>query len=279
MVADLTLMTKLSGRKNTHLMRNAIRRLILLSAIVATAATATSAALADKIGVAAAVVNQVQGVSGSNSRPLSAGSDVFAREHIRTGDASTAQLMFLDKTTVSIGPRADLALDSFVYDPNKGTGKVVINAAQGAFRFMTGSQNPKNYAIKTPVATIGIRGTVLDLLLTGNPTIGYTLTIISVECCAIITLPNGQVINLTTPGTAYVITSGGGVTGPIQWDGTIINASGGLQFPLYGWTFLGEPGPNGLPTTQIGNIDQLNAVIAGQLKALPPPIVTYNTGN
>lgn len=252
-------------------MHNAVRRLIILGGIVAITATAMGNAMAEKIGVAAAVVNQVQGVSGSTSRPLSAGSDVFAREHIRTSDASTAQLLFLDKTTVNIGPRADLALDSFVYDPNKGTGKVVINAAQGAFRFMTGSQNPRNYAIKTPVATIGIRGTVLDLLITGNPTIGYTLTIISVECCASITLPNGKVINLTTPGTAYVITSAGGVTGPIQWDGTIINGLGGLQFPLFGWTFLGEPGPNGLPISQIGNIDQLNAVIAGQLKAITPP--------
>src|SRR5450432_2966584 len=164
MVAELIFMTKSSGRKNTHVMRNAIRRLILSSAIAAIAATAASNAMAERIGVAAAVVNQVQGVSGSNSRPLSAGSDVFAREHIRTGDASTAQLMFLDKTTVSIGPRADLALDSFVYDPNKGTGRVVVNATQGAFRFITGSQNPTNYAIKTPVASIGIRGSIVDFL-------------------------------------------------------------------------------------------------------------------
>jgi hypothetical protein len=263
-------------------MRNTILRLIFSNAIVAIAAIAASNAMADKIGVAAAIVNQVQGVSGGNSGPLSPGSDVFSREHIRTGDASTAQLLFFDKTTLSIGPRADLALDSFVYDPNKGTGKVVINAVQGAFRFMTGSQNPKNYAIKTPVATIGIRGTVLDFLLTGDAIIGYTLTAISVQCCAIITLSNGKVLNLTTPGTAFIIKSGGGVTGPIQWDGTIINASGGLQFPLFGWTFPGEPGPNGLPTTQISNIDQLNAVIAGQLKAITPPPShnnNFNRGN
>src|SRR5664279_4111844 len=167
-----------------HAMSNVIRPLLFLSAIVAIVAVAATNAVAEKIGVAAAVVNQVQGVSGGNSRPLSVGSDVFVHEHIRTSDASTAQLLFLDKTSVSIGPRADLVLDSFVYDPNKGTGRVVVNATQGAFRFITGSQNPTNYAIKTPVATLGIRGTILDFLLTGSPTTGFSLTVIVVECCA-----------------------------------------------------------------------------------------------
>jgi hypothetical protein len=151
---------------------------------------------------------------------------MFAHEQIRTSDASTAQLLFLDKTSVSIGPRADLLLDSFVYNSEGGAGKVVTNAAQGAFRFITGSQNPRNYTIKTPVATLGIRGTILDLLITGNATTGYTLTVVLVECCAIITLPSRQVLNLTTPGTAYVLNSKDGVTGPMQRDGTIANAAG-----------------------------------------------------
>ena len=252
-----------------------MRFILFLTAIVAIAALAASNAMADKIGVAAAVVNQVQGMSGGNSRSLSVGSDVFAHEHIRTSDASTAQLLFLDKTSVSIGPRADLVLDSFIYNPDRGTGRVVINAAQGAFRFITGSQNPRDYTIKTPVATIGIRGTMLDGLISGSAATGYTLTLILVECCAIVTLPSGQQFNLTIPGTAYVVTSNGGVTGPIQWDGTIVNAAGGLKFPLFGWYFEGEPGPDGLQTFHTGDIDQLNAVIAGQLKTIPP-IITDN---
>jgi hypothetical protein len=229
--------------------------------------------MAEKIGIAAAVVNQVQGVSGGNRRALAVGSDVFAHEHIVTSDASTAQLLFLDKTSVSIGPRADLVLDSFVYYPNRGAGRVVISAAQGAFRFISGLQNPRSYTIKTPVATIGIRGTMLDGLITGNAQTGYTLTLILVECCAILTLPSGQQLNLTIPGTAYIVTSNGGVTGPIQWDGTIVNAAGGMQFPLFGWFFEGEPTPDGLQIFHTGDIDQLNAVIAGQLKTIPPVII------
>jgi hypothetical protein len=253
-------------------MWNVLRPLLYLSAIVAFAAAAATGARAEKIGVASAIVNHVQGVSGGASRSLAVGSEVFAREHIVTSDASTAQLLFLDKTSVSIGPRADLALDSFVYNPDQSAGRVVINATQGAFRFITGSLNPRDYTINTPVAAIGIRGTILDLLITGNAATGYKLTVISVECCAIITLRSGRQLNLTTPGTAYVLTSGGGVTGPIQWDGAIVSAGGGLQFPLFGWYFKGEQGPDRLPTTHTGDIDQLNAVIAGQLRSIPREI-------
>jgi len=253
-------------------MWNLIRPLLYMSASAVFVAAAAAGAKAEKIGVAAAVVNQVRGVSGGSSRPLAVGSDVFTHEHIVTSDASTAQLLFLDKTSLSVGPRADLVLDSFVYDPARSDGRVVINAAQGAFRFITGAMNPRDYTINTPVAAIGIRGTILDLLITGDRTSGYKLTVISVECCAIITLPSGQHLNLTTPGTAYVLTSGGNVTGPIQWDGTIVSGGGGLHFPLFGWYFQGEPGPDRLPANHIGDADQLNAVIEGQLKSIRPII-------
>jgi hypothetical protein len=242
------------------------RGALLFISITIGASAFIGAALADKIGVASVVVNQVQ----ANARALAVGSEVFSSERVRTGETSSAQLLFLDKTSLSIGPHAEIVLDRFVYNPQKGIGQVVLNATQGAFRFITGSQNPNNYSIKTPVANIGIRGTILDLLITGNVTTGYTLTMVLDECCADLTLPTGQVLHMTRPGTAYTINSAGLVTGPLPWEGTIIHG-GGVQFPLYGWYFNGEPPPNGLPSNYAGNIDQLNAVIADQLSHLTSP--------
>jgi hypothetical protein len=130
------------------------------SLAVAALTLAGQQAYADaRIGVAAVVKNDVQGSKGS----LAVGSSVFANERIRTGDAAAAQLMFADKTVLNMGPKAELLLDKYVYNPSRGTGQVVVNAVQGSMRFVTGSQNPTNYAIKTPVATLGIRGTVVDL--------------------------------------------------------------------------------------------------------------------
>ena len=242
----------------------------LAIALMLNAAPAAPAA-AKGIGVASAVVNQVTGSYGGTNRPLSVGSAVFANERIRTSEASSAQFLLLDKTSLSIGPNADLALDRFIYDPDGNSGSVVVKATQGALRFITGALNPTHYTINTPVATLGIRGTILDILISGNPTDGYTLTVILVEGAANITLASGQVLNLTTPGTAYVVSSNGDVQGPVQWDGTIVSAAGGATFPLYGWHFQGETPPGGLPPPGLGSIDDLNAVIQQQLNNISHP--------
>ena len=205
-----------------------------------------------KIGVASAVKNQVQG---RNARALAAGSEVYANERIRTGDAATAQFMFLDKTVLSLGPKAELLLDKFVYDPNRGAGQMVVNAVQGSFRFVTGAQNPNNYSIKTPVATLGIRGTVIDLLVQNGQTI-----VLLVEGAVSIRMTNGQTYQLTKPGTAFVISANGQVKGPVPWDGSIINVAAGVTFPLYGWAFTGDPQDNRIPVDYMNAIDQINAI-------------------
>ena len=115
-----------------------------------------------KIGVASVAKNQVQGVVGGASRAVSAGSEIFSNETVRTGEASQAQLLFLDQTSLSVGARSEVKLDRFVYNPDRRSGSVVLEASRGAFRFVTGSQNPTNYTIKTPLATIGVRGTIFS---------------------------------------------------------------------------------------------------------------------
>jgi hypothetical protein len=91
---------------------------------------------------------------------------VHAEELIRSGDASVAELVFLDKTRLSVGPKSQVRLDKFVYNPG-GSGSVVIDTSRGAYRFITGLQDPRNYEIVTPYATLGVRGTILEINLEG----------------------------------------------------------------------------------------------------------------
>jgi hypothetical protein len=116
------------------------------------------AAGAQSIGSAAAVKPDAQG----GGAPLQSGSSIFANETVRTGQTGVAELVFADETKLSVGPTSTVHLDKFVYDPSKGGGKVVINAGRGAYRFVTGVQDPRNYEIKTPYATLGVRGTVVE---------------------------------------------------------------------------------------------------------------------
>jgi trimeric autotransporter adhesin len=96
--------------------------------------------------------------SGSVAGTLSAGSGVHANETIKTGSAGQAGLGFVDKSNLQVGPSSSVRLDKFVYDPNKGTGSVVIDATKGAFRFSTGGQGKGDFKVKTPHGTLGIRG-------------------------------------------------------------------------------------------------------------------------
>ena len=94
--------------------------------------------------------------SGSISGTLSAGSGIHANETIKTGSSGQAGLQFNDKSNLSVGPSSQVRLDKFVYDPNKGSGSVAIEATRGAFRFA--SQGKGEVKIKTPSGTLGIRG-------------------------------------------------------------------------------------------------------------------------
>jgi hypothetical protein len=125
-------------------------------AVVALLSIGSTAANAQtRIGTANSVKPEA---SGSMSGTLSAGSGVHANETVKTGSAGQAGLQFNDQSNLTVGPSSSVRLDKFVYDPNKGSGTVAIEAARGAFRFSTSAQNKGEIKIKTPSGTLGIRG-------------------------------------------------------------------------------------------------------------------------
>ena len=112
----------------------------------------------EAIGKATSVRPQAEGNHGG-TRTLSGGAEVYSREMVRTGDTGQADLQFHDKSNLTVGPKSSVRLDKFVYDPNKSTGTVAIQATRGTFRFVTGSQGGGvNHQIKTPYGTLGVRG-------------------------------------------------------------------------------------------------------------------------
>jgi hypothetical protein len=214
-----------------------------------------SAQNAAKIGVASAVKNSVEGATGGSVRPLAAGSSVFAREVVRTGDESTAQLLFLDETSLSIGPQSEVTLDRFVFNPNKGAGNVVINATRGAFRFISGSQQSSSYQIKTPVATIGVRGTIFDLYLAKNSQGQWVVILILVEGATTTTI-GGKVYNLIRPGQALVMTEGGGIQ-QLNWDSTLFSVVNNVPFPAFGNHWPSDPQWTHIPNFPQDRIEQV----------------------
>lgn len=118
-----------------------------------------------QIGEATAVVRLVRAQIGDRDRRLNVADNVFANENINTGEDSASQLKFLDDTVLTVGPSSTVVLDRFVYDPGAANQEVVVNASVGVLRFVTGRLNRTAYRIRTPTATIGIRGTVFTAII------------------------------------------------------------------------------------------------------------------
>ena len=132
------------------------RDLMLPAVVLAVLAFQSTASIAQtRIGTANSVKPEA---AGSIAGTLSAGSGVHQSENIHTGNSGQADLRFLDNSNLTVGPGSNVRLDKFVYDPNKGTRGVAIEASRGAFRFVTGSQGKGSVSIKTPSGTLGIRG-------------------------------------------------------------------------------------------------------------------------
>ena len=128
--------------------------LALLVMVLLAMPSATSFA-ETRIGVAASTKPNADGFVGAGSQSLSAGSEVFANETVRTGNLGQADLVFLDQTNLTVGPTSEVLLDKFVYDQPGSKGNVVFQATRGAFRIVTGTQDHRAYAINTPYGSLG----------------------------------------------------------------------------------------------------------------------------
>jgi hypothetical protein len=128
-------------------------------------ALAGSPAFAEQIGVAAAVNQQAEGAPpGGAVRTLSIGDNLVHNERIDTDKGGLLQVLLADGTTFTVGPNSQLTIDSFVYDPNRGTAKITASLGKGVFRFIGGraSKSADGVRLNTPIGTVGIRGGIVD---------------------------------------------------------------------------------------------------------------------
>ena len=128
-----------------------ITTLLLLSPIEAAAA----------VGKVTEQTGPTEILRNKKSIPSAVNTGVEMNDAISTAKAR-AQLTFEDNTTVKLTEHSKMIIDDFVYDPKKGSGKLAINMALGTARYASGQiakNNPQQVAIKTPTATIAVRGT------------------------------------------------------------------------------------------------------------------------
>ena len=130
---------------------------------------------AEPSGTTIAVIPAAAAAGALGRRILKVQGPVFMGDVVETGSVGEAQIEFRDNTRLVVGSNSRMTIDGFVFDQNNTSRKISMNAAKGAFRFITGNSKKQAYSIRTPTSTIGIRGTRFDLFIAPNGETSFAL--------------------------------------------------------------------------------------------------------
>ncbi len=147
----------------------------------------------------------------STRRSLYVKDRMVADEFVETVVDGALHIRFADDTEFRLGAASSARLDRFVYNPNAGVGELSASLSKGAFRFITGRIPAPGYRLRTPVATVGVRGTDLVVLVAGDGT-----SIISVLAGLVEVTPTAAPAVTVAAGQAVVVSPAGTSSAPIS---------------------------------------------------------------
>ena len=173
--------------------------LLLFPTLVLTAAPAR----AQEAGVVNRIKNSAQAVRQGRGVPLSPGSAVLVGDELVTGPQARLAVRFTDGTLLTLGEDTRIVVDEYVYGRDNS---MILELAEGAFRVISGEVarlNPDKFALKTPLASIGIRGT--DFW--GEIQSCGALEVLLINGTAVTVTNVGGTVTLTDPGVGITVGS------------------------------------------------------------------------
>lgn len=96
------------------------------------------------------------------SRGLRRGSSLFQGDRVETQEDSALVMRFTDGTRFDLGEKSAMSVDAYAYQENAESNSFSASVFKGVFRFVSGliaKRRSRSMGVRTPVATIGIRGT------------------------------------------------------------------------------------------------------------------------
>ncbi len=91
--------------------------------------------------------------------PIFLRDDVVTNTELETVIDGRLDVKFVDNTQLIVGSSSKVKVDRFVFDPSKSSGDVALNVSKGLMRFVSGRMASQSYKVRTPTATLGVRGT------------------------------------------------------------------------------------------------------------------------
>jgi hypothetical protein len=107
-------------------------------------------------------VSRVQNTAQIGTANAVVGSPVHMNDRLRTGPNGRLEVTFSDNSSLTLGENANVVIDRYVFNPDKSSAQVVLEATHGAFRFAGGKieqMTHKNIVVSTPNAALAVRGT------------------------------------------------------------------------------------------------------------------------
>jgi hypothetical protein len=138
-----------------------LHRLIVVAITLICCVVGEHAAAEEAIGAVSRIQGEANVTGGGRPRALGLNASVFLNEIVSTGEGARLEVTFIDDTKLTIGAKAKLTLDTYVFDPTADSGKIKFGVA-GALRFVSGRLTKlasADVSVTTSVATLGIRGT------------------------------------------------------------------------------------------------------------------------
>ncbi len=147
------------GLKNKTLFCLSLLLVVCLAAVVSHAADELK-----PVGEVVALRGKVVATdSKGTSRKLAIKSPLFQADTIKTGKRGRLQILFTDNSIISLGPNTEAKISQYGWDPDADKAELETEVKEGVFRVMGGlisKKKPEKFNTKTPVATIGIRGSM-----------------------------------------------------------------------------------------------------------------------
>ena len=122
-------------------------------------------------------------------------------EALRTDEESSIQVQFVDGSQLSVESDSELVLSDYVFDGTASQG--LINLNDGLFHFTSNGKPDQGVMLRTPVATIGVRGTEFLVHVDGGDA-----TVIDVLSGAVEAKPNGSGKSVVCVGGQSILVAG-----------------------------------------------------------------------
>jgi hypothetical protein len=189
-----------------------LRGLIVVALMLCSCLVGHQAAAQEAIGTVSRIQGDASGTRGTTTQPLGANSSVYPNEVVTTGDGTRLEITFKDKTLLTLGEKAKLTLDTYIYNRATSLGTIKFEVA-GAFRYVSGRLSKlakSSVNVGTPAANIGIRGTDFWAGPIDNQALGVLLVVGAVD---VSNAAGTQTLN--RPGQGTNIASVGAAPGPV----------------------------------------------------------------